>query len=389
MNHCYALTAALMLTCASMSAQYSDHEGIMWQETSLFEEVTDIKKKTDKFNLYLNMNGDFNAQWTGSHFDEGKFRMRQLRIEMSGQINHWLSYRYRQRLNKGDALDGYRDNVLASIDYAGIGIKLNKFAMFLGKQCAAYGGIDFDRNPIEVFENPALVEYMSNFMTGVKLTYNFTPKQQLQFQVLNSLTGSSQSMYGDYEKAKMPMVYTLNWNGNFNNFYKTRWSASFMNETKGKNLTYFAMGNEFNFTPKLWAYLDLMYSRQGVDRLGVISNMVAPDGHDYNTTKVDYMSGLFFLCYRITPSWHVFGKVLCDTSGIYESHDGLSKGNYSTSWGYVGGVEYYPFKDQTLHFYAAYTGRNYRYMERAKAFGNEDYSVNNLSIGFIWQMPVF
>ena len=27
--------------------------------------------------------------------------MKQLRIEMTGQINDWLSYRYRQRLNKG------------------------------------------------------------------------------------------------------------------------------------------------------------------------------------------------------------------------------------------------------------------------------------------------
>jgi hypothetical protein len=32
-------------------------------DKSLFEEVTGIKKKTDKFNLYLNMHGDFNMKW--------------------------------------------------------------------------------------------------------------------------------------------------------------------------------------------------------------------------------------------------------------------------------------------------------------------------------------
>lgn len=34
--------------------------------TPLFEELTDVKKKTDKFNLYLNMQGSFDA-----HFQNG------------------------------------------------------------------------------------------------------------------------------------------------------------------------------------------------------------------------------------------------------------------------------------------------------------------------------
>ena len=66
------------------------------------QEVTGIKKKTDKFNLYLNMHGDFNMKWNESGFDQGAFEMKQLRIEMKGNINDWLSYRYRQRLNRGN-----------------------------------------------------------------------------------------------------------------------------------------------------------------------------------------------------------------------------------------------------------------------------------------------
>ena len=31
--------------------------------TPLFEELTDVKKKTDKFNLYLNMQGSFDAHF--------------------------------------------------------------------------------------------------------------------------------------------------------------------------------------------------------------------------------------------------------------------------------------------------------------------------------------
>ncbi len=136
------------------------------------------------------MHGDFNAQWTGNHFDDGKFEMNQLRIEMKGQINDWLSYRYRQRLNTGDSPAGYRDNVLKSIDYAMIGVTVKKFQFFLGKQCAAYGGIDFDRNPIEIYQYPEMIQTWNNFLTGINVSYNITPRQQIQLQMLNSLTGT-------------------------------------------------------------------------------------------------------------------------------------------------------------------------------------------------------
>ena len=55
-----------------------------------------------------------------------------------------------------------------SIDIAGIGVKLNdQFSFFAGKQCAAYGGIEFDLNPIEIYEYSDMIENMSNFMTGL------------------------------------------------------------------------------------------------------------------------------------------------------------------------------------------------------------------------------
>ena len=134
------------LTAFAVSGTYplyaqSSGSDFMAGDKSLFEEVTGIKKKTDKFNLYLNMHGDFNMKWNDSGFDRGAFEMKQLRIEMKGDINDWLSYRYRQRLNRGNDGSGNIDNVPTSIDWAGVGIKLNKFSFFAGKQCASYGGI--------------------------------------------------------------------------------------------------------------------------------------------------------------------------------------------------------------------------------------------------------
>ena len=54
--------------------------GVNAQEKSLYEELSGVKKKTDKFNLYMNMNGSFDAMFNDG-FDQGKFNMRQLRIE--------------------------------------------------------------------------------------------------------------------------------------------------------------------------------------------------------------------------------------------------------------------------------------------------------------------
>ena len=370
-------------------------------EKGLIETVAKIEKKTKAFNLYLNMHGNFDLNWAGSEFDEAKFKMQQLRIEAKGEITPWLSYRYRQRLNKGDSPNGYRDNLLNSIDIAGIGVKLGKWDLFLGKQCAAYGGIEFDMNPIEIYQYSDMVDYMSNFMSGVNVAYNFTPKQQLQFQVLNSLNEKSSERYGSWQKAKVPLVYTLNWNGNFGDVYKTRWSASFMNETKGEHMWYFAAGNEFNITDKFGAYFDWMYSLEGVDRKGIITDIL--QGGDWQGTsgkmsaKTDIMSFVFHLNYRFHPAWNIFAKFMYENEGVYKTHEGetvngmqtIEKGRYRTALGYVGGIEYYPLKDRNLHFFATYVGRNYSYTDRAKAFGSENYSTNQLSVGFIWQMPVF
>lgn len=389
MKYIYLTAAALAVAFAANAQTDQTSDFNTDSEKGLIQTIGKIEKKTDKFNLYLNMHGDFAADWTGSHFDQGKFEMKQLRIEMKGDLTPWLSYRYRQRLNKGDDTRGYRDNLLQSIDIAGIGLNLGKWQLFLGKQCAAYGGIEFDLNPIEIYQYSQMIDNMSNFMTGINVAYNFTDRQQLQFQVLNALTGSSEDMYGNYEKAKLPMVYTLNWNGNFSDVYKTRWSASVMNETKNKHMYYFALGNDFNITDKVGAYFDWLYSREGVDRKGIMTNIIHPDGTDRNQANVDYMSFILHLNYRFLPKWNVFAKAMYETAGIYKAKPGIDKGLYRTSWGYIGGVEYYPFNDRNLHFFCTYVGQNFKFADRAKSFGSSDYNTNRLSVGFIWQMPIF
>lgn len=380
----------------ALYAQNTEKSKKFMVDKTLFEELTDVKKKSDKFNLYLNMQGSFDANFRDG-FQEGAFKMRQLRIEMKGNINDWLSYRYRQRLNRSNEGGGMIDNVPTSIDYAGIGIKLgDRFNLFAGKQCAAYGGIEFDLNPIDIYEYSDMIDNMSNFMTGLNVGYNLTATQQLNLQILNSRNGSFDSTYGiteneegklpDLQSGKLPLVYTLNWNGNFNNVFKTRWSASVLNEAKSKNMYYFALGNELDVN-KFNMFFDFMYAKEDIDRNGTITNIVGrPGGH--NAFDAGYLSLVTKLNYRFLPKWNAFVKGMYETASVTKGSEDVAKGKYRTSWGYLAGIEYYPM-ETNLHFFLTYVGRNYNFTSRAKTLGQENYSTNRVSVGFIWQMPVF
>lgn len=381
--------------------------GLNAQEKSLYEELSGVKKKTDRFNLYMNMNGSFDAMFNDNGFDNGKFNMRQLRIEAKGNINEWLSYRWRQRLNRPNDGSDNIDNLPTSIDIAGIGVKLgDKFSIFAGKQCAAYGGFEFDANPIEIYEYSDMIEYMSNFMTGINIGYDFMEGQQLNFQVLNSLNGDFGNMYGfddedgelimpileslNITPSKLPLVYTLNWNGNFANIYKTRWSASIMSQAEGKNLYYFALGNELTLG-KFNMYLDFMYSNDAIDRAGIVTNIVGTqNGH--NILDASYFSIVTKLNYRFAEKWNVFVKGMYETASLYKEYNEIEdvtpvfeKGKYRTSLGYLGGIEYYPM-ESNLHFFLTYVGRHYIYNEAC--VNRADYS-NRVSVGFIYQLPMF
>ena len=353
-------------------------------EKSLFEEVTGLKSKSDKFNLYMNMNGSFDAQ-DQDGFQGAKFNMRQLRIEAKGNINDWLSYRWRQRLNRPNNGGDNIDNLPTSIDIAGIGVKLSdKWSIFAGKQCAAYGGIEFDLNPIEIYEYSDMIENMSNFMSGLNIGYDFAAGQQLNFQVLNSLNGSFESTYGDVdvEPTKVPLVYTLNWNGNFNDVFKTRWSASIMNQGKDEKMTYIALGNELSLG-KFGMFLDYMYSKEDIDRKRIITGML---GGGASVPGAEYMSVVTKLNYRFTPNWNVFVKGMYETASLDKKVGEFADGKYRTSLGYFAGLEYYPIENSNLHFFLTYVGRKFDYTSKVAL---KDYDTNRVSVGFIYQMKMF
>lgn len=390
--------AVMVLAAGFGQAQVTSHNAqVPDGEKTLFERVAKIEKKNDLFNLYLNMHGAFDAKFNQdgrNGLSQGAFNMRQLRIEAKGEINDWLSYRWRQRLNRGNEGGAMIDNLPNSIDFAGIGIKFNdKFSLFAGKQAAAWGGFEYDVNPIEIYQYSEMINNMSNFMTGVTLNYDMTPTQQFQLQVLDSRNGSQDETYGKgLEESRLPLVYSFAWNANMCDMkWQTRWSASVMEETHGKYMYYLALGNQFNFSSKCNMYVDLMSSFEQVDNKGIMSRMILGDdykenGHGlYNTM---YNSLVTKVNYRIMPKWNLFAKGMLESAAIYDGENGIAEGNYRTSLGYIAGVEFYPM-DTNLHFYLAFVGQSNFFTEKAKMYGQSNYSTQRLSLGFIYQLPMY
>ncbi len=373
-------------------------QNIYTNDPTLLEEITGLIKKSDKFNLYLNMHSSLNGKWIEHHgFDNVYFKMDQLRIEARGNINDWIYYRWRQRLNRNNDGSGALDNLPKSIDYAAVGFRVTpKFSIFAGKQCAAYGGFEFDLNPIDIYEYSDMVEYMDNFLTGVNFIYNFTPTQELCLQILDSRNYSFKATYGNLPSyindTKCPLLYTLNWNGSFlEEMLKFRWSASLMQQSRSQNMAYFAAGNEINID-KVNAFIDVMYARQGLDRKGIMTEIINQDPGtnriDYTALGADYLSLVMKVNYRIEPRINLFVKAMYETAGLYKNNMSREKGRYRTSLGYIGGIEYYPMKSN-LHFFLAFIGRTYDFSHKARRLGWEDYNTQQITTGFIYQLPMF
>jgi hypothetical protein len=383
------LLALLFVPVTVMAQQDKDASA---GEQSLFEKVTKIEKKQDNFHFLLNLNNSFDVNQADGEFKNAKFNMRQIRIEAKGNINKTFSFRWRQRLNRNNspAPDGIDNMPASSIDVAGIGVKTSDvFSMFLGKQCAAYGGMEFDLNPIEIYEYSDMVDYMSNFLTGANFQFQLNPNHQLQLQVLDSRSASMEDMYGlGYEQSKVPLVYTVNWNGSFGGVFNTRWSYSIMSQAKGYQSHYIALGNELALD-KFNAFFDVMYMREGIDREGIVSGIVGNNAQGGHQNDAEYLSLVLKAQYRFNPQWNVFVKGMYENEGLSKANGAIEKGKYRTALGYLAGIEYYPLKNSNLHFFLTYVGRHYSYTDRAKSYGNENYSTNRISLGYIWQLPMF
>ncbi|MBE6276205.1 MAG: hypothetical protein E7096_07685 [Bacteroides sp.] len=335
------------------------------------------------------------AYFTEGSFDEAAFKINRVRMEILGSFSKEFSWHFRQSFNKYSNPHAL-DNLSSSIEYAYVNWKPSaKFNLTVGKQFVSLGGYEYYLNANKVREFSEFNDYVAAYQAGISAAYNFSPTQELVLQVTNSRSGEDQDMYvyGRPEgiaKAKVPVMTTFNWNGLFaDKAVQLRYAASWGQQAKGKNILYLTAGNTYEKGPVI-AYVDVMYSRQGLDSHCIISDMQgflveAP----VTAMNTEYLSIIADFDYRIHPNWNVYVKGAYETAGVYETNGWFEKGLYRTTWNLQGCVEFFPMRNSELKIFGHLLHKGHKLTERARALGAVSPDTQRISVGLVYTIPVF
>lgn len=346
------------------------------------EQIKELKDKSDKFNVFLNFQTSLDALTPKDEDTELGFKARQLRLEFRGNINEKIFYRLRHRLNRPNSASSL-DNLARATDmmYAGFHID-PKWTITAGKMCQAWGGFEFDLNPMNIYEYSDMVDNMDNFMMGGMVTYMPNNQHEFNFQITNSRNQKFDEIYGsvaDIQASKSPLTYILNWNGNLlDGKLQTRWAYGIQTEAKSTYNNMLTLGTKLNL-PKFQIFLDYMREDDDLDRLGYAAVQTSPYTFQRDVTYNSFISKAE---YQPSEKWNIFVQGMYETADVKES--ALIKDDNRRSFGYYCGVEYLPFKDQDLRFFAAYVGRKWEYDTHLK-----DTYTNRFSIGMMYRIKAF
>jgi hypothetical protein len=341
--------------------------------------------------------GQANFDYIGS-----KFRFEQFRLEFRGDVHKKVYFRFRTRYTKTPDVQSL-DHLYGSIDLAYIRVTLaKKWSLSVGKMCADWGGYEFDYNPIDIYEYSDIIEMADNFLTGVGVSYQLNKNHSFTFQALDSRTRSFTELYGEQPQiteSKFPLALVGNWRGSFfKGKFNTIWSYSIFTEAKNIYMNYIALGNQLHLG-KFTVEYDFKWSSEDLDRTGIVSATV-PDvlvigsdtlNYPYAMKNCLYYSHWLHLYYRLNRHFNFAFVGMVDFAKWKENIDpNKNTDNIRTAWGYIPTIEYYPFKDLNLRFYANWVGRIYSYSDYAKtSLGAKDYSTGRFTIGFVSPLGIF
>lgn len=341
-------------------------------------------------NMQMGLRSDF---YDGDH-QETRFRIEQFRLEIKGYVHEKIYFRFRHRYTS-EFEPQTIDKIIKGVDFMYLRFELSdRVQLTLGKTFADWGGIEFDLNPIDIYEYSDIIEMADNFLTGVGVNWQTTKNHGLSFQLLNSRTQSFEELYQGYpelEGSEFPLAFVANWRGSFwDGKFTTLWSYSLFNEAKNTFKNYIALGNQLTLDKLAIAY-DFKWSMEDLDRTGIISRDVPDDLYPYALENTLYYSNWLKIDYRFADKWGVSFVGFIDKAKWLDDIDPLKTSNdWRTGYGYVPSLEFWPWKDLNLKFFLSYVGRNYNYSDYAKArVGVQDYNTGRVMIGIISPLHIF
>lgn len=329
-----------------------------------------------KFNMYFNFQTSLDAERIGEADLTTKFKARQLRLEVRGDLTERIFYRFRHRLNKPNA-GASLDNLAKATDLLYAGFRLNeKWSATVGKMCQAWGGYEFDLNPMNIYEYSDFLENMDNFMLGAMITYAPNPNHEFNLQITDVRNSNFADLYATatIKESNTPLAYIFNWNGNLlDGLVQTRWGAGLQSEADGYTNTLVMLGTKLNL-PKFQMFLDYMMANDQLDRLNYTP--LSNNGSATPVKDAKYNSFVLKAEYQPAPEWNIFAQ------GLYETANSSLTNNEFKGIGYFAGVEYLPFKEQDLRFFLAYIGRS-------RDTNSVKVDTNRVSVGMMYRIKAF
>jgi hypothetical protein len=353
-------------------------------------------KNFRKISSHINLEfaSSLNAYFSGNQFDQFSFKVNRVRLEIYGNLHQKLSYHFRQSFNKYS--NPYSvDNMSSSIEYANIKWHINdKIDLVAGKQFLAIAGYEGYVNGLRVREFSEFNNNVEIYQTGITGVVKFSPTQKLTLQVTNNRNSADNQMYihgfpQGLESSKFPLLGTINWNGWFaDKAVHLMYSASAGQLAKGKNIYYLMCGNIYEKGPVL-AYLDVLYSRSGIDSQQRISAMQPETGNVMTAQNTEYFTVIANFDYRIAPKWNVYVKGAYETAGVYEANSIFNSGLYETCWNIQGCVEWFPFtEDKGFKVFAHYVYKGFELADNALKIGGHKPDIQRASLGIQYVIPV-
>lgn len=365
-------------------------------ERIIAEREGGYKIREIKSNINLEFYTSANAYFTENEFDDLSFKLNRVRLEIEGRLNDHLSYHFRQSFNKYSNPHSV-DNLSSSIEYANITWHASdRFNLVAGKQFVALGGYEAYVNALRVREFCEFNNNVAVYQAGIMGVVQFNPAQQLIFQVVNNRSGSDSDLYiygrpDGIEAAKIPLLATVNWNGFFlDDALHFRYSASMGQLAKGKNIYYLTCGNIYEKYPFV-AYLDVMYSREGIDSQQRITTLQGQGRGMLPVTaqNTQYLSFIANLDYQFHPKWNAYIKGAYETAGIYEANGIFAKGRYMTSWNAQACLEWFPFAEEKgFKVFAHYLYKGHQLTENAEVMMASMPHTQRISLGLVYVIPV-
>lgn len=362
---------------------------------TLLERVTKEGKSIASSSMNLQFYTSAAAYLTDGKLDEAAFKINAVRLEILGSFGKDFSYHFRQSFNKYSN-PHVLDKLSSSVECALVNWKMNRrFKLTVGKQALQLGGYEYWVNSIKVREFSDFNNNIACYQAGVNGAVSLSPTQQLNFQVVNNRGGDEDEtfLYGRPEevgKVRVPMLSTANWDGYFfDRGLNLRYSVSWGQLADKRNILYLTAGNVWEKGPVL-AYVDFMYSREGLDSKGLVSELSAsrPEG-GVTAQHVSYFATIANFDYRVHRHWNLYVKGAYETGSVYKANGFYEKGLYRCTWNVQACAEYFPMENSELLIFLHLLYKNHGLTQRAKALGADDYSSQRISLGLVYTIPVF